>query len=225
MIPGIIGEVAKEVASSEIKSRPVEGYKNIKPETNSTVGETNKYWTNEIKQEAEAAKSDSSQKDGHEYFDDNGIKYRDGDRILPNAEFDINGYKYVTDDKGRVVSAEGTLRIRDAEYVRNMEDVKSIKEQEYKPNDDRGHLIAHQFGGSDKLENLVPMDAKLNQGDFAKLENTLADAVKDGADVRLKVEPVYEDNSTRPSEFRVSYSIDGDKEVAVFKNESEARND
>ena len=36
------------------------------------------------------------------------------------------------------------------------------------------------------------MDAKLNQGDFVKLENTLADAVKDGADVKLKVEPVYE---------------------------------
>ena len=113
--------------------------------------------------------------------------------------------------------------MRDPDYERDMENVKKIDGQEYKPGDDRGHLIGHQFGGSDKLENLVPMDAKLNQGDFVKLENTLADAVKDGGDVKLKVEPVYENDSTRPVEFKVSYSIDGDKDVIVFKNESEVK--
>jgi len=44
--------------------------------------------------------------------------------------------------------------------------------------------------------------------------------VKDGADVRMKVEPVYSGDSNRPDEFRVSYTIDGDKEVVVFKNRS-----
>jgi TPR repeat protein len=53
-------------------------------------------------------------------------------------------------------------------------------------------------------------------------EKSLAEAVKDGADVRLKVEPKYEGDSARPSEFKVSYTIDGDKEVVVFRNESEA---
>ena len=104
-----------------------------------------------------------------------------------------------------------------------MEDVRKIENQEYKPGDDRSHLVAHRFGGSDRLENLVPMDSKLNQGDFAKMENTLAEAVKEDADVRLKVEPVYEKDSTRPSEFKVSYSIDGDRDVIVFRNESEAK--
>ena len=113
--------------------------------------------------------------------------------------------------------------MRDPSYERDMEDVRKIDGQEYKSTDDRGHLIGHQFDGSDKLENLVPMDAKLNQGDFVKLENTLADAVKDGADVKLKVEPVYEGDSARPAEFRVTYSIDGDKDTVVFKNESEAK--
>ena len=113
--------------------------------------------------------------------------------------------------------------MKDPDYERDMESVRHKEGQEYRDTDDRGHLIGHQFGGSDRLENLVPMDAKLNQGDFVKLESTLADAVKDGADVRMKVEPVYEGDSTRPSEFRVTYSIDGDKDVVVFKNESEAK--
>ena len=86
--------------------------------------------------------------------------------------------------------------------------------------DDRGHLIADRFNGSGELENLVPMEGKLNKGDYAKLEGTLADAVKDGADVRMKVEPVYSGDSNRPDEFRVSYTIDGDKEVVIFKNRS-----
>lgn len=67
---------------------------------------------------------------------------------------------------------------------------------------------------------MVAGDSKLNQGDYAKLENSLAEAVKDGADVRMKVEPVYSGDSNRPDEFRVSYTIDGDKEVVVFKNGS-----
>ncbi len=90
--------------------------------------------------------------------------------------------------------------------------------------DDRGHLIADRFNGSGGIENLVAMDSELNQhGDYNKMENTLADAVADGAKVQLKVEPIYESDSTRPSEFRVTYSINGEKEVAVFKNGSEAK--
>lgn len=156
-----------------------------------------------------------------EHYDDRGEKYRIGDNLLPNITYEINGYKYGTDDKGRVISAGGKLRIKDSNYVRKMEDVKKMEGQEYKTSDDRGHLIAHQFGGSDKLGNLVPMDANLNKGDFARLENTLNDALQNGADVILKVKPIYEPDSSRPSAFRVSYSIDGDRDMRVFRNESE----
>ena len=50
-------------------------------------------------------------------------------------------------------------------------------------------------------------------------------AVKDGADVKMRVEPVYEGNSNKPSEYKVTYSINGEKEVVVFNNRSEAKND
>lgn len=210
--------------AKEIKNPSLENFKNIKPEKEMSAKEVNDFWNSEFKKEAEVAQNeDGGNTKLKDNFDDNGNKYREGDRLLPSTNYEVNGYKYETDDKGRVASAEGKLRIQEPDYVRNMEEVRKFENQEYKDGDQRGHLIGHQFGGSDKLENLVPMDAKLNQGDFAKLENTLADAVKNGADVRLKVEPKYENNSTRPSEFRVSYSIDGDRDVTVFKNESEEK--
>ena len=201
---------------NEVKNPSTENFKNIKPEHETSPKEVDDFWKAEFHNQAE-------HNTAKEYYDDNGTKYREGDSLLPNTQFEVRGYQYETDEQGRVVSAEGQLRMRAPSYGRNMEDVRKIDGQEYKSTDDRGHLIGHQFDGSDKLENLVPMDAKLNQGDFVKLENTLADAVKDGADVKLKVEPVYEGDSTRPTEFRVTYSIDGDKDAVVFKNESEAK--
>lgn len=212
---------------NEVRNASAENFRNIKPEKGMTSQEADNFWESEFHDQAEQAKAQETATVDNtgetEYYDDNGTKYREGDSLLPNTQFEVRGYQYETDDQGRVISAEGQLRLRDPSYEREMEDVRKMDGQEYKTTDDRGHLIGHQFDGSDKLENLVPMDAKLNQGDFVKLENTLADAVKDGADVRMKVEPVYEGDSSRPTEFRVTYSIDGDKDVVVFKNESEAK--
>ena len=178
--------------------------------TNRSFKELNSFWEKESKRVKE-------------FFDDNGTMYREDKRLLPDNRFEIKGYQYETDNQGRISSAEGQLKIKDNNYSRVMEDVRNYKGQEYRNSDDRGHLIGHQFGGSDRLENLVPMDSSLNQGDYVKLEKTLASAVKDNADVMLKVEPIYENKSTRPIEFKVSYSIDGDKEVTVFKNEREVK--
>ena len=202
--------------SIEVKDPSLENYRKIQPEKETSTNDVNSYWDSEFQNVAEVYSHEAGQK---EYYDDNGKLYREGDHLLPNTEYEVNGYKYNTDSEGRIVSAEGKLRMRDTDYVRDMEDVKSIEGQKYRQGDDRGHLIGHQFGGSDRLENLVPMDAKLNHWDFYKVEKTLSDAIKDNADVKLKVEPIYNDDSTRPSEFKVSYSIDGDRETVVFKNE------
>lgn len=218
-----VGILIKGMISSDVKENKnpsLENYKNIKPEGKQTTQEVNDFWKGEFQKESETAKAESG---AQEYRDDNGVKYREGDSLVPNNEYEVRGYKYKTDGEGRIVEASGKLKMKDPDYERDMESVRHKEGQEYRDTDDRGHLIGHQFGGSDRLENLVPMDAKLNQGDFVKLETTLADAVKDGADVSMKVEPIYEGDSTRPSEFRITYSIDGDKDVVVFKNESEAK--
>ena len=215
MIPEIKSNEARE-----IKNPSLENFKKIQPENQMSTSEVNDYWESEFQRVADASKHEAADiTPSKQYFDDNGKLYREGDHLLSNTQYEINGYQYETDDKGRVILAGGKLRLRDDDYKRNMEKVRDLDGQEYKEGDEQSHLMGHQFGGSDRLENLVPMDAQLNHGDFAKLEKTLADAVRDKADVKLKVEPVYENDSTRPSEFKVSYSIDGDRETTVFRNE------
>ena len=230
----MIQEVVSNSEVRETTNKPVEGFNNIKPETEMSTKELNDAVSSEFSkvyndvptQEITSSEIESNNSVESispvpkEYFDDNGIKYREGDQLLPNTTFEVRGYQYKTDESGRVVSAEGQLRMRGADYERNMENVRDLSGQEYKENDQRGHLIGHQFDGSDRLENLVPMDGELNQGDYVKLENKLADAVNSGAKVELKVQPSYEKDSTRPTEFKVSYTIDGEKSVTVFKNES-----
>jgi len=153
-------------------------------------------------------------------YDDDGKNYACGNHLKPNIDFKVNDFTFKTDDQGRIIVAEGDIVISNADSKRRMADMDSIGKGDQLPGDQRGHLIAHRFGASDGIENLVAMDGKLNQGDYKKLENTLADAVESGDKVTLKVEPVYEGDSYRPKEFRVTYSIAGDKESIVFKNES-----
>ncbi len=204
----MFGEVSKNEVK-ETQSSEMSGYQDIKPESGMSVNDANKYWDGVFDGEPK------------QYFDDNGTKYREGDMLEPNTKFERNGYSYETDDNGRVISAEGKLQVKDHKGRSEMPDSRdTVAHGEMKSTDDRGHLIADRFNGSGELENLVPMEGKLNKGDYAKLEDTLAEAVNDGADVRLKVEPVYEDDASRPSEFRVTYSIDGEKDAVIFKNRS-----
>lgn len=204
----MFGEVSKNEVK-ETQSSEMSGYQDIKPESGMSVNDANKYWDGVFDGEPK------------QYFDDNGTKYREGDMLEPNTKFERNGYSYETDDNGRVISAEGKLQVKDHKGRSEMPDSRdTVAHGEMKSTDDRGHLIADRFNGSGELENLVPIEGKLNKSDYAKLEDTLAEAVNDGADVRLKVEPVYEDDASRPSEFRVTYSIDGEKDAVIFKNRS-----
>ena len=216
----MISEIVRNEAK-EIKNPSVENYKNIKPEKEMTSKEVDDFWDSEFEKAANEANNDAGVK---EYLDDNGEKYREGDHLLPNIKFEVRGYQYETDDQGRVISAGGKLQATDHPDRKPItESREAVGKGEMRSTDDRGHLIGDRFNGSGGIENLVPMDSHLNRGDYNKLEGMLADEVNKGADVRLKVEPIYEKNSARPAEFKVSYSIDGDRDVIVFKNESEAK--
>lgn len=192
--------------TSEIKRSSLDSYKEIKaPST--TYNESKEYWNDTFAKK--------------EYFDDNGEKYREENQLEPNNKFEKNGYTYETDDAGRVISVEGELQVKDHNGRYKMPDSREVVGKgEMAASDDRGHLIADMFNGSGELENLVPMEGKLNKGDYAKLEKTLSYAVNDGAEVYLKVEPIYDSDSNRPAEIKVTHTIDGDKEIVVFKNRS-----
>lgn len=203
-----------EVRENDSKS---EGFRQIKPQTEISLSEANEYFREQYRSVEKEKTKDT------EYFDDNGVLYRKGDSVVPNSEIKLNGYLYKTDDMGRTISVEGKLQKKNHEGRSPMDSRDVVGKGESLPTDDRGHLIADRFNGSGDMINLVPMDGSLNKGDYAKLENTLSDAVSAGADVKVNIAPVYKDGSNRPSEFRIAYSIDGEKSVIVFKNGGERK--
>ena len=216
-----MGEIKSNDLQEVIKPA-VENFLDIKPQEGLTPQEAKANWDNEFKEIGDKQEAFENSKE-KEYFDDNGNVYRKGNELAPNSEFVINGYNYKTDEFGRTVSAEGTLRIHD--HKRNMDSNEAVFKGEKEPGFERGHLIGHQFGGSGGIENLSIMAGEVNRGDFLKLENKLAAAVKDSADVKMKVEPIYEGDSNKPTEYRATYSINGEKDVVVFSNRNEGKYD
>ena len=84
--------------------------------------------------------------------------------------------------------------------------------------DDRGHLIGHQFYGSDRLENLVPQEGVINKGSYANLENYLADLVlNEKKEVYVSVTPFYK-GTRRPEAIFYYYSVDGHSSAVFFTN-------
>jgi hypothetical protein len=133
----------------------------------------------------------------------------DGRKALKsNVEYSTEeGYKFTTDSNGRISSAEADLELGKAE--RNTYAQRTVGGEDRLPNDDGGHLIAKIFKGSGELDNLVPMNSTLNKGEYKWLEYTWKKALEEGKKVKVKIEPIYQENSMRPSKFKVDYTIDG----------------
>lgn len=167
---------------------------------------------------------------GQGWVDDNGKTYRVGDDLIRDNTFQVNGYEYKTDHHGRPISASGKLSINElGQSNRQMDDAMSVigKGDErpaaivngVREGDDRGHLIGHQFNGSDRMENMVPQDWRINQKSFRKLEDNLAAQVKTGHDVSVSVIPFYGGDSRRPDGIFYFYNIDGVSNVVLFPND------
>lgn len=153
-----------------------------------------------------------------EYRDDNGALYRIGKELLPNVEYHLDGYDYRTDSKGRIVHAGGIVELSDRDRQPMRAKIRDVGKGDERTNDQIGHLMGDHLGGRADIENTVAMDAKVNQGSYKRIENQCARAIKEGHVVTLTTEPRYRDSSHRPSEFRVTYTIDGEKNVVTIKN-------
>lgn len=153
-----------------------------------------------------------------EYRDDNGKLFRKGNELIPNNKYVDNGYDYHTDSKGRIKSAEGQLHLSKEPRKQISDSMETIGKGDQKEGDQKGHLFADRFGGGNGLENIVAMDGRVNQSDYKRIENTCAKALESGHEVYLKVVPKYEKNSNRPTSFRITYTIDGEKTVTTIKN-------
>lgn len=167
--------------------------------------------------------SHSYEKGNHTFeTNDKGNIYKiDGD-LIPSNEYTVRGYDYKTDDHGRIISACGDLHWKDHEGRLPLDvDIHQIGKGSERADDDRGHLIADEFNGSNGIENLVPMNSDLNRnGDYRNLEKEWEQALYDKKSVQVEIEPQYSDDSKRPESFIVGYTIDGEYYEKSFSNEA-----
>ena len=138
------------------------------------------------------------------------------DDLKPNQVYEKNGYLYKTNDSGYPVQAYGKLQLK--------EGVRSDQQTEIGklglPDDHGGHLIGTRFNGPQDAFNIVPQNAKLNTGEWKRMENEWADALKEGKEVIVLIEPIRNDDSVRPSAFEVVYQIDGEVFQNIFENQA-----
>lgn len=133
----------------------------------------------------------------------------DGIKVLkPSIVYLKNGYTYYTDADRNITKVSGIIELNDAKRIPSAQ--KAIVEQTGRPGEDHGgHLIAKIFNGSGDIDNLVAMDRVVNQSEYRRVENAIKKAVMEGNVVSVEIE-VIRNGSKRPSEFKFSYSINGE---------------
>ena len=161
--------------------------------------------------------------------------------LKPNEKYEVNGYEYETDSKGRIKHCEGDLRLEDGK--RNPAAQREVGgadrhtgdgvEYDLNDRDDGGHLIATRFGGSGEKDNLVAQNYNLNRGEYKKMENGWANTLeeKDGDgnsryNVHVEIKPVYRGDSERPGAFIVNETItDRESGEVISRQTRRFRND
>lgn len=135
----------------------------------------------------------------------------------PNKTYKLDGNKtFKTDSLGRTESVESSLSWskNDRNTYQQCKAGKCGVD-----GDEGGHLIASIFNGPGEKLNLVPMNGNLNKGAWKQMENTWANALKDGKQINVKVEPSYSGNNKRPDSFTVTYQINNERPIReIFNN-------
>ena len=130
--------------------------------------------------------------------------------LAKNAEYTKNGYDYKTDELGRIKEAKATeLRLEEGE--RKLYSQRKVGGQDRLDIDDGGHLFRTQFGGSGDIDNLIPQNSKVNRsgGEWYNMEEEWVRALKETPPkkVSVKINPIYEGKSMRPTKIKVKYKI------------------
>lgn len=156
------------------------------------------------------------------YYDDNGLGYlkkitkfdknlaKVSDvRIKPNSTIIKDNFTAVTDEFGRPISNKmKDIQLKSGER----ESLSNIKRNDsYRKNDQRGHLIPDSFGGPASQENIIPQLDKVNDGKIKQIEGIARDLKKQGKTVDYEVKTNYSGSKTRPTSFEVEITADGKK--------------
>lgn len=125
--------------------------------------------------------------------------------LKPNEQYEVNNYSYETDCYRRIKRCEGALRLEEGK--RNTAHQIRVGGAYRLETDEGGHLIGKRFGGSEKVDNIVPMDYDVNHHKYKELENDWTEELKKGNKVDVKIRCKYEEESTRPTAFIVKYKV------------------
>ena len=125
--------------------------------------------------------------------------------LKANESYEVNGYRYETDDRGRIEHCEGKLQLENGK--RNPDHQRKAGGEDRLDTDDGDHLIAARFNGSSKVDNIVPMDAQVNRGDYKAMEEEWARELKKGNSVEVNIDVSYPDNGKRPDSIDVDYKV------------------
>ena len=100
--------------------------------------------------------------------------------------------------------AEGDLRLSDEERKSLNATVDGMLES-----DDRGHIIADRFGGSNKNDNLAGQASSVNRpgGEYFELEEKFAKTLENQGSVHSRYVLNYTGSSVRPNGTRIEYEI------------------
>jgi hypothetical protein len=138
----------------------------------------------------------------------NGLQYSSksprklkSDTWYKTGEFD---YKYHTNADGYI----DHVSVDDLTLSDNSHSYRYQNPAGKQTGDHSGHLIGDRFGGSNGLDNIVAMDAHINQSEFKVIENQWAKALSENKTVKIDIGISYDTNG-RPISFDINYSIDG----------------
>ena len=130
-----------------------------------------------------------------------------------------NNGKFHMDNNGRLTQATAKVELSDlgTGTGTNPSSRGRARSMGY-PDDDAGHLIAKNLGGSGGVDYVVPQNKTINRGEFRKFEMKIAKKVRNGHEVYIRVVPRYQGNSTRPYKIDYFTRIDGITELESFDN-------
>jgi hypothetical protein len=120
----------------------------------------------------------------------------------------VNGYKFGTDATSRTAGAAGELRFNPNQR-RSRSAQQNAGKPDRLPSDHGGHYIAREFGGPEIPENHFAQDAKINRGEYRKLELIWKNALKKKQKVYVEIVSKYKGKSKRPHSLEVKYTING----------------
>ncbi|WP_406850010.1 RHS repeat-associated core domain-containing protein [Chromobacterium phragmitis] len=128
-------------------------------------------------------------------------------------------YKYKYGPNGEIRSATAKIRPEDLNTgTKTSTSSRAFARSLGCPHDDAGHAIANRLGGSGGDDGVFPQTLGINRGQYRTHEAQIAEKVKAGDNVIVRVVPQYDKGSTRPHSVLYQTRINGKTTTRVFDN-------